>query len=368
VHWALESGIHPKINDTTLRLARILARYTPCRPGMACLVRSLNVKERCVQYHLGYLREAGLLVYQVRGTRRANLPPLASHYRRTIPPAFDADLGVRTVGEGPHRRMTGIADQGRSRIAAYARVASRPRRKTKHRTRTRSCPVVTCTPMQVGSSGISTAATTSLPSDHAPNSQTRGRQLATGVRRRLQLAAELRARVSWLGRTPIGRISWAVREVADAGWSANAVIAWLQLQTPPAHIHRPSGFLIRRLWGATGVWSGPQQREAGILAARENATLRHRTSEADRLTAGAPSAAVAAAIGKAMAEGRRSYRARQARDGLDDLSSRQPDHGGVWMPDSAQWRQAAADVKAVLDRARRTPARQPAATTEGAIP
>jgi len=56
----LESGIHPKINDTTLRLARILARYTPCRPGMACLVRSLNVKERCVQYHLGYLREAGV--------------------------------------------------------------------------------------------------------------------------------------------------------------------------------------------------------------------------------------------------------------------------------------------------------------------
>jgi len=156
--------------------------------------------------------------------------------------------------------------------------------------------------------------------------------------------------VGWLGNATLPRVAWAVRDVADAGWSANAVTAWLQLQPVPDKVFRPSGFLIGRLAGATAVWSTPAAREAGIIATREALTGRQRAAEADRLGTGSPSRATALAIGQALAEGRRRYAARQAERRLDDLAQRpQPRSRERWSAHTEQ-RRAQAEIRAFLDR------------------
>ncbi|MEU2999325.1 hypothetical protein ABZ684_17395 [Streptomyces sp. NPDC006995] len=55
---------------TTARVAQELAQLSPCRrPGIGYLVRRTGLSEQSVEYHLGMLREAGLLAYIVKGAR-----------------------------------------------------------------------------------------------------------------------------------------------------------------------------------------------------------------------------------------------------------------------------------------------------------
>jgi hypothetical protein len=350
VMWAVDRKLHPRMNSTTVRVARELARHRVCRPGILGLMARLRLKRRCVQYHLAALRESGLLVYELRGTRRKGASPLATVYRFGVPTSFDSAFDVRTAGEGPLRRMTGMSADGRARLEPYARRAVRPRRRQR---RTAARTRRPCTPIQTSSGSSSPAAPPPLPSDHGGENRSvppTRRKRARGVRRRFQLAAELKGRVAWLGRAPVPRIAWAVQEVADAGWSADAVMAWLQLQDPPLQVLHPSGFLLRRLAGASGIWTTIEQRDSAVSAARADARRRARAREANRWAGGTPRPVVAAAIGQALAEGRRRYVARQHDAGLDDLLSTAPRPDSTWQPPGKAWHQAAADLRALLSR------------------
>ncbi|MCD9146129.1 helix-turn-helix domain-containing protein [Streptomyces albireticuli] len=280
VHWVVGSGSYqprrqhgPRFGETTVRIAQFLADLTPCRPGIAHLVRLTGLSRRTVQYHLEMLREAGLLAYLVKGTRMSGLPNLASEFARVIPPAFDLALGIRTTGAGTERRPVGIAERGRALIMKLAKKAARKVRKARRK------PKARCTPMEVSTSASSSADVTTTPSESkldngkkAPlvrkQQEPQARKL-NQVGRRYQLAGELIRRVPWLSRASTPRIAWVLKQVADAGWTADQVIAWLNLAPEPATIRRPSGLLAARLRGAATTWTTEATRAAQVEIDRD---------------------------------------------------------------------------------------------------
>jgi hypothetical protein len=126
------------------------------------------------------------------------------------------------------------------------------------------------------------------------------------VRRRFRLASELVEQVPWLHRAAVPRVAWVIRRVADAGWTAAEVIAWLHLLESPARVHRPSGLLARRLRGAEEVWPTAAGRAAAVEADRDSPrSARERRAEFAS-TCAAPGWAVEA-LRHGLAEGRRRF-------------------------------------------------------------
>ncbi|MGI5451490.1 transcriptional regulator [Streptomyces sp. CA-243310] len=306
VHWVAGSGLYeprrhrshgPRaFGPTTVRVAQELAELFPCRPGIEYLVRRTGLSERSVEYHLGMLRESGLLAYIVRGTRVRGEAALASEFARMIPVEFDVALGIRTAGEGAGRRMTGIAAAGRELIAALSKKAARKVRKRRAKTSPKTSASSTggarkagvtavsdearCTPMVGSSRSVLSAGTTSFPSENrlasgqsdfpTPKKVNCGRRKLNSVGRRFQLAGELIRQVPWMGRAAVPRIAWILKEVADTGWTADEVIAFLDLGDAPERVHRPSGFLAGRLATAVAQWPNAEGRARAVQAYRDS--------------------------------------------------------------------------------------------------
>ncbi|MCX0241830.1 transcriptional regulator [Streptomyces drozdowiczii] len=307
VHWVAGSGLYrprryrshgPRsFGPTTVRVAQELAALFPCRPGIDYLVRRTGLSERSVEYHLQILRETGLLAWIVKGTRVSGGPAQASEFALMVPVEFDVALGVRTAGEGTARRMTGIAEAGRELMAALSKKAARKVRKRRSKSSSKSpakgarkaadqgvvtavSDEVRCTPMGGSSRSAFSAGTTSLPPENelasgqsdspTPKKVKCGRRQLNAVGRRFQLASELIRQVPWMGRAAVPRIAWILKEVSDAGWTADQVIAFLDCGDAPGSVHRPSGFLAGRLKGAVALWPTKEGRERAVQAYRDS--------------------------------------------------------------------------------------------------
>ena len=321
VHWVAGSGLYEprrhrshgprSFGPTTVRVAQELAELFPCRPGIEYLMRRTRLSERSVEYHLGMLREAGLLAYVVRGTRIRGEKAQASEFARMVPPEFDAALGIRTAGEGSGRRMTGIAEAGRELMASLSKKAARKVRKRRAKSSSKApargvrkpadlgsvtavSDEVRCTPMVGSSRSAFSAGTTSLPPENklasgqsdspTPKKVKRGRRKLNAVGRRFQLASELIRQVPWMGRAAVPRIAWILKEVSDAGWTADEVIAFLDCGDAPGTVHRPSGFLAGRLAGAVALWPTEDGRARAVQAYRDSRRAekaRHQEWEGD---------------------------------------------------------------------------------------
>jgi DNA-binding transcriptional ArsR family regulator len=280
VHWINDlarKGLYtptqahgPKWGATTLAIAQEIAALKVCRPGIAYLMRKLKVSERTIQYHLTMLRETGLLVYRSKGTRKRGEANQASVYERTIPALFDAEHGIRTVGEGVQRRPVGAAPESRTTLGKLAKKAARkvrrPRRRTPGSGRGR------CTPMQGGTSTGSSTAGTHSPSEaklasgtgkSQPRKQSkRGPKKLNKVGRRYQLAKELIQLVPWLRNASVPRIAWIIRHVADAGWTALEVQAAAERLVADREPRRPSAVLAYRLASCHLLYTTPAHRHA----------------------------------------------------------------------------------------------------------
>ncbi|MFD0449331.1 hypothetical protein ACFQ10_54405 [Streptomyces indonesiensis] len=103
-----------------------------------------------------------------------------------------------------------------------------------------------------------------------PKKVKRGRRKLNSVGRRFQLASELIRQVPWMGRASVPRIAWILKEVSDAGWTADEVIAFLDCGDAPSTVHRPSGFLAGRLKGATTLWPTAEGRARAVDAYRDS--------------------------------------------------------------------------------------------------
>lgn len=323
VHWVAGSGLYrPRRHRshgprsfglTTVRVAQELAQLLPCRPGIEYLVRRTGLSERTVQNHLQILRESGLLAWIVKGTRVSGGPAQASEFARMVPPEFDRALGIRTVQRDEDapaytRAASGIAEAGRKTMAKLAEKASRKVRKPRSKTSARGVRkaaeqgVVTavsdevrCTPMQVGTSALSSAAGTYPPPESklasgqnerssrrkskskAGGHKTVGRRKLNQIGRRYQLARELTQQVEWLRGCSVSRIAWVARELADAGWTVTEVLAWLHLRGTAEKVYRGSGLLAVLLAGAEAVLDTPAKRADAIAKWRgaQEAQRRH---------------------------------------------------------------------------------------------
>ncbi|GAA2815036.1 hypothetical protein GCM10010441_44570 [Kitasatospora paracochleata] len=337
VHWVVASGCYRpsrshgprEMGRTAILTAQLLMELSPCRPGVDYLARRLGVTERTAQYQLDMLREAGLLAYVAKGTRVRGEKAKASEFVRVIPAEFDVALGVRVAGEGTGRRVIGIAEAGRAVMALLGKRASRKVRTARSKSKASAKASVTaaqatstttqpqvsqaadgtstavdrCTPMGGGCSTVPADGSTPHPSETdvasgkpkstAAKKSTKGRrtQKLNAVGRRFQLAAELVRQVPWLRRALVSRIAWVVQEVADAGWTAEEVIAWIStLEEPQCGSYRPSGLLAHRLRGMTQMpgWRTPKERAAQVEHWRESRsaeqTRHNRHSDEWRLT------------------------------------------------------------------------------------
>ncbi|MEW1761566.1 helix-turn-helix domain-containing protein [Streptomyces cyaneofuscatus] len=330
VHWVAGSGLYvprrhrshgPRaFGPTTVRVAQELAQLFPCRPGIEYLVRRTGLSERTVEYHLGMLREAGLLAYVVRGTRVRGERPQASEFARMVPPEFDVALGIRTVQRDEAapaylRAPCGIAEAGRELMAKLARKAARKVRRPRSKAASKSgsqasvkgaqkgaeqAPVtgvageVRCTPMQVGTSAGSSAGGSYSPPEEklasggaqspTPKKSTKqagGRRKVNKVGRRYQLAKELVQELDWLRGCSVPRIAWVARGVADAGWTVTEVQGWLHLRGEVARVRRGSGLLAVLLAGAETVLDTPAKRAEAVEQWRgaQEAARRHRIEQ-----------------------------------------------------------------------------------------
>jgi hypothetical protein len=292
VHWVGGSGLYtptsthsPKWGPTTVLIAQELSALTECRPGIDYLARKLKCSARTVKYHLGMLREAGLLVYRSKGTRITGGVRQASVYERVIPVEFDEALGIRTIGEGLERRPVGIAEEGRKLIGKLAKKASRKVRR--RHTKTPVSGRGRCTPMQGGTSTSSPTAISTSPSEtklasgstRRPTQKktNRGPQKLNTIGRRYQLAAELITNVPWLQRASAARISWIARHCADAGWTWQEVQAAAEEHSPidPAEARRPSGLLAHRLKGVHVLYANPAARRLMVTAWEDSRAQEH---------------------------------------------------------------------------------------------
>ena len=329
VHWVAGSGLYqPRrhrrtglrgMGPMTLYIAQLLSELSPCRPGIAYLMRRTGLAERTVEYHLAALREAGLLAWIVRGTRVQGGPPLASEFALILPVEFDRALGIRTrlreeTAPPYTRAATGISEAGRKVMARLAKRAARrvrKPRKTAPKPPSKTSPTATapgaghasgapvsggprCTPMQGGADGVAGAGgsvppleTTSVASGSSksptPKSSAeprRGRRV-NRVGHRFQLAARLAEEVPWLRGAATPRLAWVLRDVADAGWTVEEIRAWLHHRgTPEGHVHRPSGLLAALLRQALTILDTPTKRGQAVDAwrAAQHAARRDRVT------------------------------------------------------------------------------------------
>ncbi|MFD7995558.1 transcriptional regulator [Streptomyces mexicanus] len=268
-HYRPTAKGSPKWGPTTLAIAQEIAALKECRPGVDYLARKLKVSVRTVKYHLGMLRETGLLVYRSKGTRISGVGGRASEFERTIPLAFDTALGIRTVGEGATRRPVGAPAESRTLLGKLAKKATR-----KTRRRPRRTPVPgrgRCTPMEGGSSTGSSAAGTHSPSESklasgsrkssTEKSSKRGPRKLNKVGRRYQLAKQLITQVPWLKGASVPRIAWIIRHVADAGWTALEVQAAAEQVVYQGDPRRPSAVLAYRLKSCHLLYTTPGRRK-----------------------------------------------------------------------------------------------------------
>ncbi|MFJ1588344.1 transcriptional regulator [Streptomyces sp. NPDC088197] len=320
VHWVAGSGLYQprrhhrsgprSFGPTTVRVAQELAKFVQCRPGIELLMARTGLCKRSVENHLRMLRETGLLVWVFQGTREKGGDRKASEFVLMIPPEFDAALGIRTVQRyeaAPDytRAMAGIGEAGRELVGALGKKAARkvrkPRKKPSSRRSAKAASAASargavergergqeqvaerdlgqgrCTPMQGGTSTVSTAGTTTDPSENKlasgqhksshPKKATRAPKKRNRVGQRFVLAGELMRRVPWLRTASKARIAWVVGEVSDAGWTADDVLAALDLrQEPPGGVKRASGFLAARMRGMATMpgWTTKQQRQVQV--------------------------------------------------------------------------------------------------------
>ncbi|MEZ7005632.1 winged helix-turn-helix domain-containing protein [Streptomyces sp. AD55] len=322
VHWITELATKghyrptrrqgPKWGPTTLAVAQEIAALKECRPGIDYLARKLKVSVRTIKYHLGMLRETGLLVYRSKGTRVSGVGGRASIYERTIPHAFDTEMGIRTIGEGATRRVVGAAQETRAALGKLAkkaaRKAPRPRRRTPVSGQRR------CTLMQGGTSSTSSTALTHNPSESklasgqskspTPESSKRGPRTLNKVGRRYQLARQLITQVPWLRNASTARIAWIIRHVADAGWTVTEVQAAAEQFVSDREPHRPSAVLAFRLASCHLLYTTPARRKALVEDWRDSRRAeqtRHAETAFDDMGTGPRTVAARRAMDEAFA-------------------------------------------------------------------
>ncbi|OLO25997.1 hypothetical protein PZ61_0237080 [Streptomyces sp. MNU77] len=261
--WAITQRLHPKAGDTTLRVARDLAarlnadgHVAYCRDTMW---RRLGISRRTLERHIAVLRELGLLVWTVHGSRTNTRPAgsgewagTATIYAAVVPPAWDDALGHRVSGHGYHARHIGFTDHGRQMAIADARRRARPARRRDHRD-TPSCKTNHPRPTAEMRGKKNN---TSAPCGSRPRPPRRHevpepyRASPDQAAHAVSVAAWVRPRVPWTQGERLRRLAFALRPWIATGLSAADIAADLSVWRVSRRPASPASVIMAR-WSET---------------------------------------------------------------------------------------------------------------------
>ncbi|MEE1931258.1 hypothetical protein V1J52_24295 [Streptomyces sp. TRM 70351] len=254
--WAVTQRLHPKANDTTLHVAKDLAarlnadgHVAYCRDSMW---KRLSISRRTLERHIAVLRELGLLVWAVHGSRTNTRPAgsgdwagTATIYAAVVPRAWDDAAGHRVQGQGYHARHIGFTEHGRQAAIADARTRS-------SRARRRDTPSCKTNPLRPTAKGEGKKNNTRAPRRARPR---RGRQREIPEPYRaspeqashaVSVAAWVRPRVPWTQTEDLRRLAFALRPWINTGRSAADIAAELSVWRVPRRPDSPAGLIMAR--------------------------------------------------------------------------------------------------------------------------
>jgi hypothetical protein len=238
VEWLIAAGLHPKANQTTLRVAEDLAGRMDYDTGHAryCLdemVARLGIDRSTIKRHIAILRELGGLAWVQHGTR-ANIrralgmkgyAATATVYAAVIPAVYDDAMGHRIIGSGYTARI--VIDQ---RGEAQAPVDNPPvdnqgpkpcappsRTWVKEEGQVQMVGGSNHTPR----AGRRTASIPRQKTNSSSNSRgSAGRRSPMQVARDIRIARQVRPLVNWTQAEGLRRLAYALRPLIDRGLDA----------------------------------------------------------------------------------------------------------------------------------------------------
>ncbi|MEW1754159.1 hypothetical protein [Streptomyces angustmyceticus] len=235
VTWLVSAGLHPKANDTTLRVAEDLAQRMDFDTGWVLygldrLAARLRISRATAKRHVKYLRELGALVFVAHGTQRNSrrarglegYAPTATTYAATIPPCYDHAMGHRLIGTGYQARividqrdqapvenqdreplsLTGVKEVGQVEVVGGVTTTGKP-------VANRSTTI----PQQASRKGRRKRTTILGASVTAA-----GMQLGD------KLARTLRRTFPWLRSASHDELRWVCADMGERGWSEQQAI------------------------------------------------------------------------------------------------------------------------------------------------
>ncbi|WP_328373123.1 hypothetical protein OG800_49715 (plasmid) [Streptomyces sp. NBC_00445] len=253
--WAIRTGRHPQASETTMRVAEDLAGRLNADGHVAyardAMWRRLHISRRTLERHIAVLRELGLLVWVVHGSRTNTRPAgcgqwagTATIYAAVVPRAWDDIRGHRIAGNGYHARHVGFTERGRQlAIADAQRRAHRPPRhdapscKDNH---IRRRP-------QVAQNKNNTSATRCQRRPLRPRGvEAAYRATPEQAADAVTVAAMVRPRVPWTQAENLRRLAFALRPWIYAGNSAHEIAAELTAWWIPYRPSSPAALIMAR--------------------------------------------------------------------------------------------------------------------------
>ncbi|MFE0774327.1 hypothetical protein [Streptomyces sp. NPDC058861] len=282
--WAITQRLHPKAGDTTLRVARDLAarlntdgHVAYCRDTMW---RRLGISRRTLERHIAVLRELGLLVWAVHGTRTNTRPAgsgewagTATIYAAVVPRAWDDALGHRVNGHGYHARHIGFTERGRQLAITDARRRTHP-------TRRRDTPSCKTNHLRPTVEMRGKKNNTSAPRGARPRPRHEIPELYQAspgqAAHAVSVAAWVRPRVPWTQGESLRRLAFALRPWIATGLSAADIAADLSVWRVPRRPASPASVIMSR-WSETASQDQPtaasDDREDTACAVPPNAAF-----------------------------------------------------------------------------------------------
>ncbi|MFG3336933.1 hypothetical protein ACGFZZ_33560 [Streptomyces tendae] len=258
--WMIyEAQLHPKANQTTVRVAMDLASRMDYDRGIVLYrlldtAAALGVDKSTVKRHVSYLREMGALVWLEHGSKRnLRLPgrkytATATIYGATIPPAYDTAKGHRLSGTGYEARIVGYTEAGRKQAVAQARRTAGRRLAPPSRCGSPDGPVA-----EVGGKEKATRGARPARSK-PPKKSTLGHRVTAALFQAAdRLARRLRPLHNWTQRAKITELSWVLVDKLAEGCSEEQVDAWLRDISPAVAVgldwrpNRPHTYIASQL-------------------------------------------------------------------------------------------------------------------------
>jgi hypothetical protein len=242
VQWLIGSGLHPKANATTQRIADDLAArmdYTTGHVlyGMDAMAARLDLDPSNVRRHIRYLRELGALAWVQRGSKanilrrkgQAGYAGTATVYAAVIPAVYDHAMGHRIIGTGYQARI--VVD-----LRNRPKPVDNPAGEAVDNSPEGSCALPSLTVVKEESQvqivgGVTTTAQRQRKTSPAPNTSSRKRATilgntvtAAGMRLGDKLARAIRRRVPWTRRASHDQLRWVCADMGEQQWTEDQAV------------------------------------------------------------------------------------------------------------------------------------------------